>query len=172
MPTRARWVEPARSLPLHWGRYEDRYLWGLILIVGGGLHLQASNTYTVPFLLSGTVATVVGWSILPGGGGRRIAAALLGTAMIWLLLTGPQAMWTFLGLFLAWLIVRHRPARSYVTLLFPLANAFAAPRLFEEYRWMPVALGISLAVVVGSAWLARVIAVGGARSRTSDSSDQ
>ncbi|HWR86428.1 MAG TPA: hypothetical protein VN200_10575 [Rhodoglobus sp.] len=152
------WAEPARALPLNWGSYPDRYGWGLALIVGGGIHLQGSNTYTLPFLLVGTTALTVGWGIMPASGGRRIAAALLGLLAQWLLLTGPQSMWVLVSLVLAWLIVRHRPWSSYAVLALPLAYGFVAPRLFEEYRWMPVALALGIVIVIGSAWIARAIA--------------
>jgi hypothetical protein len=152
------WVEPARALPLNWGTYSDRYGWGLTLIVGGGIHLQGSTTYTLTFLLVGTSALALGWGIMPAGGGRRIAATLLGLLTQWLLLTGPQSMWVLVALLLAWLIVRHRPWPSYAALAMPLAYGFIAPRLFEEYRWMPVALGLGLAIVIAAAWIARAIA--------------
>lgn len=159
-------VEPARALPLRWGRYEDRYAWGLILIIGGALHLQGSNTTIVNYLLTGTIAFVVGWSILPARGWRRLVVILPATAQLWILLTGPQSMWTFAILFLCWLVVRHRPPISYLTALLPLGYAFIAPQLFEEYRWMPLALGLGMAVAVASAWLARLIAVSARRRST------
>ena len=59
---------------------------------------------------------------------------------------------------LLWLCVRHRPLRSYITVLFPIANGFIVPQFFEEYDGMPLALAISMAVFVASAWLARLIA--------------
>lgn len=169
---RVSWSEPARALPLRWGHYADRYGWGLVLIVSGGIHLQGSNTYTLEFLLAGTTVMVVGWSILPGVGWRRITATLPALVAQWLLLTGPQAMWTLIGVVLAWLIVRSRPWRSYVVLLLPLAYAFVAPRLFEEYRWMPLSLGLGIAVAVAACWAARAIAVSAFRSLRDDTSDQ
>lgn len=162
-----RWREPTRSLPLRWGNYTDRYLAGLLLVVGGAIQLQGSNTWTLPLLLIGTAAHAAGWSIMPASGWRRIVAVLIGTTQIWLLLTGPLSMWTLTAPYLCWLLVRHRPARSYVTALFPVANGFLLPQFFTEYSGMPRALAISMAVLVASAWLARVIA---ASARTSSQS--
>ena len=58
--------------------------------------------------------------------------------------------------------MRHRPLRSYITVLFPIANGFIVPQFFEEYDGMPLALAISMVVFVASAWLARLIARQGA----------
>lgn len=163
MPGGERWLEPTRSLQLTWGAYADRYLAGLWLAITGALHVQGSSVYVLHPMLVGTVGGIVGWSILPASGWRRIVAALLGTGTTAALLAGPIAMWTFILALLAWLIVRHRPLRSYIVLLLPLASGLILPRLFEDYRWMPLCLAISLTVVVASAWLARMIAVGANR---------
>jgi hypothetical protein len=152
------WREPSRSLRLHWGTYTGRYLAGLLLIIAGGIQLQGSNTYTLPLLLIGTTAHVVGWSILPARGWRRLIVVLPATTQIWLLLTGPDSAWTFCVPFLAWLIVRHRPLICYVTVLLPLASGFIVARLFREYSGMPATLAISLAIVVLAAWIARLFA--------------
>jgi hypothetical protein len=152
------WTEPTRRLPLRWGAYVDRYVLGLALILGGGLGLQGANPRILPLLLAGTVMHAAGWIILPAGGGRRVLGAIVGTAQIWLLLIGPPAVWTLVLPYLAWLAVRHRPWRSYVTVLFPLATGILMPQLVIEYQFQPVALPIALAVVVASAWIARAIA--------------
>lgn len=155
---RPRWVEPTRALPLRWGHYSDRYAFGLILIVAGGIQLQGSNTWTLPFLLIGTIAHATGWAIMPASGWRRLVAVVPASAQLWILLTGPLSVWTFTVPYLCWLLVRHRPPRSYVTVLFPLAAGFVLPQFFTEYSGMAPALGIALAVVVASAWLARMLA--------------
>lgn len=159
------WTEPTRALPLRWGRYSDRYAAGLLLIVGGGIQLQGSNTWTLPLLLIGTVAHATGWSIMPALGWRRLVAVVPATGQLWLMLTGPLSMWTLVVPYLCWLLVRHRPARSYVTVLFPLANGVILPRFFTEYTGMPAALAISAAVLVASAWMARLIASSPQRTR-------
>jgi hypothetical protein len=150
--------ESTRLLPLRWGAYLDRYVLGLALILGGGLGLQGGNPRVLPLLLAGTVLHATGWAILPAAGWRRVLGAIVGTAQLWLLLIGPPAAWTFVLPFLAWLVVRHRPGRSYVTVLFPLATGILLPQLGTEYTFMPVALPVALAVVIGSAWLGSFIA--------------
>lgn len=152
------WQEPTRSLPLTWGRYEDRYAWGLILIVAGAMGLQASNTWANLFLLQGATAYAIGWSIMPSRGWRRILIVAPATGQLWLLLTGPLSVWTLVVPYLGWLLVRHRPARSYITVIFPIASSVILPNFFVEYTGMLPALVISFAVLVASAWLARVLA--------------
>jgi hypothetical protein len=152
------WREPSRSLPLHWGTYTGRYLAGLMLIIAGGIQLQGSNTYTLPLLLIGTTAHVVGWSILPARGWRRLIVVVPATAQIWILLTGPDSAWTFVVPYLCWMLVRHRPLICYLTVLLPLASGFIVARLFREYSGMLVTLAVSLLVFVIAAWIARLFA--------------
>ncbi|CAN5200039.1 hypothetical protein BH11ACT4_BH11ACT4_00860 [soil metagenome] len=135
-----------------------------MLIVGGAIQLQGSNTYTLPLLLIGTAAHITGWSIMPSRGWRRLAVVVPATGQIWLLLTGPQSMWTLSIPYICWLLVRHRPPAAYLTVLFPIANGMIIPQFFGEYSGMPLALAISMAVFVGSAWLARLIASSPART--------
>ncbi len=160
-PTRPRFVEPSRALTLKWGRYEDRYLAGLVLIVSGTLALQAGNIYAVSFIAQGIVALTIGWAILPARGWRRVLAASLAGGQAIVLLVGPQSVWTLVIPYLLWLCVRHRPLRSYVTVLFPLINGVFIAQFFEEYDGMPLALAISMTVFVASAWIARLIAAQG-----------
>lgn len=152
------WREPTRSLPLVWGTYGERYVAGLALIIAGGVGLQGSNTYTNFLLLHGALVYAVGWSILPSRGWRRILVVAPATGQLWLLLTGPFSVWTLTVPYLAWLLVRHRPLRSYVTVILPIASSIVLPNFFSEYSSMLPALLISLAVLVGSAWLARLLA--------------
>jgi hypothetical protein len=77
---------------------------------------------------------------------------------VWLLLTGPQSMWTLVIPYCAWLLVRHRPGISYLTVLAVAANGVLAIVLFREYAQMPLALFLSAGVLSGSAWMARFLA--------------
>lgn len=151
-------VEPAARLPLRWGRYRDRRLAGLVLIVGGLLHLQAADTGDLLPLVTGSAAHVAGWLVMPASGWRRLVPIAPSTLVVWLLLTGPASMWTLTVPFLGWLLVRHRPWRSALALGPVLLNGVLCATLFSEYRWMPVALTLSAAVLVGSAWWARALA--------------
>ena len=152
------WREPTSLLPLHWGTYRDRYLAGLTLIVGGGIHVLGSNVWTLHFLLVGTLAHATGWAILPARGWRRIVAVGPSIATIVILLAGPQALWAIAISFACWLLVRHRPLRSYLTVLFPLATGIALAQYRRDLSGMPLALATAMAVAVGSAWAARLIA--------------
>jgi hypothetical protein len=120
--------------------------------------VQGSNTYALGFLLAGTIATAVGWSILPARGWRRALVVLPATAQTWVFVAGPQSVFTLLIPYLAWLLVRHRPASSYITVVFPLATSFIIPPLISEYSGMPLAIIIAMSVIVASAWLARLLA--------------
>ena len=168
---RPRFVEPARALPLRWGYYEDRYVAGLLLIVAGTLAMQAGNIYAVGFIGQGFVALTIGWAILPARGWRRVLAASLAGAQAIALLVGPQSVWTLAIPFLLWLCVRHRPLRSYITVLFPVVAGVSIAQFFEEYDGMPLALVISMTVFVASAWLARFIAAQGVPKRVSSQPD-
>jgi hypothetical protein len=156
--SKGQWREPTLRLRLRWGRYADRYVAGIVLIVGGAIQLQGANNWTLPLLLIGAVTHAIGWGIMPARGWRRIIALMPSSAILWLLLTGPFSMWMLSITLACWLLVRHRPLRSYVTVLIPLANGVIVAQFVHEYSWMPVVLVISMAVLVASAWLARLIA--------------
>jgi len=157
---------PSSALPtpaLRWGTAGARAAWGAILIVSGAVAIAGSNTYVLLLLLGGVLAHLAGWAIMPADGWRRVTAAVISTPAALLLLTGPQ----FLGILvlpsLGWLLVRHRPARSYPTLVFVLAGAVIVARLFPDYSGMLPALGIEFLVIIASAWVARVLAAHVAR---------
>jgi hypothetical protein len=156
--TATRWREPASALPLRWGTYEGRYLAGLLYIMAGLVILVGSNTYTVPFLLVGTVAHVAGWFILPAAGARRLWVAWPSLICVWLMLTGPQILFAMALPLLGWLVVRQRPARSYVVLVLPAVTGVLLANTFHSNHDEPLAFAIETVVVVGSAWLARALA--------------
>jgi hypothetical protein len=161
-------VIAAHDLPLRWGSRRTRAAWGGILIISGAVAVAGSNSVSVPWLLvPGVLAHIAGWCIMPAAGSRRILAAVLSTPAAVLLITGPQFIAVMVLPYLAWLIVRHRPARSYPTILFVLAGGVILPRLFPDYSGMLPALGIEIAIMVGSALAARAVAVAGPDSRTS-----
>lgn len=154
-PTRR--SEPTGRIGLRWGTYESRYLGGLLYIVAGTVVLLSTNTYTIGFLLLGTVAHCFGWAILPAGGARRLWAFGPSLLAIWLMLTGPQILFVMAAPLLGWLIVRERPLRSYVVLLFPIASGVIMAYSFHSNHAEPLAFGIESAVVVASAWIARLL---------------
>ena len=152
------WVEPAAALPLRWGGWSERRWAGLVLIAGGLVHLQAASTTNLLPLVVGTAAHTLGWLIMPAHGWRRLVPLLPSGLVVWIVLTGPQSMWTLAIPFLCWLLVRHRPWRSLLALGPVLLNGVAATTFFREYDAMPLALGISAIVLVGSSWWAWALA--------------
>ena len=156
--TEAAWVEHAARLPLRWGDYRDRIAAGLVLIVGGLVHLQAASTENLIPLIVGSSAHIIGWLIMPATAWRRLVPLLPSTLVVWLLLTGPQSVWTLTVPFICWLIVRHRPARSYLALGPVLLNGVVAVSVFGEYDGMLFSLALSTVVLVGSAWWAAALA--------------
>ena len=149
--------EPTRRIPLRWGTYESRYLGGLLYLAAGTVILISTNTYTIGFLLLGTLAHCFGWAILPATGARRLWAFWPSLLAIWLMLTGPQILFVMTATLLGWLLVRERPLRTYVVLLFPIASGVIMAYSFHSNHYEPLAFGIESAVVVGSAWLARAV---------------
>ncbi len=154
---RVRRSEPTRRIPLRWGTYESRYLGGLLYLAAGTVILISTNTYTIGFLLLGTLAHCFGWAILPATGARRLWAFWPSLLAIWLMLTGPQILFVMTATLLGWLLVRERPLRTYVVLLFPIASGVIMAYSFHSNHYEPLAFGIESAVVVGSAWLARAV---------------
>lgn len=153
-----RFSEPTRRLDLRWGTYTGRYLAGLAYIAGGMVVLLSSNIYSIGFLLLGTVAHTAGWFILPATGARRLWAFWPSLIASFMLLTGPQILFVMAATLLGWLLVRERPLRCYVVLLFPIASGVIMAYSFHANTYEPLAFGIEVVVVVGSAWLARYLA--------------
>jgi hypothetical protein len=146
------------GLSLRWGTLPARTVGGGILIVAGAVAIAGSNTYVLLLLLAGLLAHVAGWAVMPADGWRRVVAAVISTPAALLLLTGPRFMGVLVLPYLGWLLVRHRPLRSYPTLTFVLAGAVIVARLFPDYSGMLPALAIEFAVIVASAWAARAVA--------------
>jgi hypothetical protein len=157
---RRRWHEPTRSIRLRWGFYEERTIAGLLLIVAGGTAMAGASgvtAFSLSLLPAGAVAHLAGWCVMPSAGWRRVVVlAPSGLAMI-ALLGGPEFLGALVIPFIGWLLVRQRPARSYPTISFVLAGAIVLARVFDTYAEMLTALGIALAVVVASAWAARLL---------------
>ncbi|MET1042723.1 MAG: hypothetical protein ABWX59_01225 [Microbacteriaceae bacterium] len=150
--------EPTALLPLRWGSYQERFLAGALFILGGMVGLQAASTQFLIPLITGTALHTIGWWIMPAAGWRRHLVVFPCGVQIWLLLTGPQSLWTLAIPYLAWLLIRHRPLKSYVTVLFVIASGVAVATVTSEYSGMLPALAFSLAICVVSAWIARLIA--------------
>jgi hypothetical protein len=87
-----------------------------------------------------------------------VVAVLISTPAVFLLLTGPRFIGVLVLPYIGWMLVRHRPARSYPTVIFVLAGAVIVARVFPDYDGMLPALAIEFLVIVGSAWAARAVA--------------
>ena len=153
---------PAQSphLPLRWGTARIRTVWGSILIVSGAVGIAGATTTVLwQLFLPGAIAHVAGWCLMPAAGWRRAVAIALSTPAALLLLTGPRFIGVLVLPYIAWLLVRNRPPRSYPTVAFVLAGAVILPRIYADYAGMLPALGIELAIVAASAWVAAAVAV-------------
>ena len=157
--------EPTRRLALRWGTYDSRYLGGILYLVAGLSILLSTNTYTIGFLLVGTIAHCFGWAILPATGSRRLWAFWPSLLAGFLMLTGPQILFVMAAPLLGWLLVRERPLRSFIVLVFPVASGVIMAYSFHSNHDMPVGLAIESTVTVASAWLARVLAASGRNRR-------
>jgi hypothetical protein len=153
----SRGSERTKRIPLRFGTYESRYIGGLLYIIAGTVVVLSTNTYTIGFLLLGTIAHCFGWAIMPARGGRRLWAFGPSLLAVWLMLTGPQILFVMALVLLGWLLVRERPLRSYLVLLFPVASGVIMAYTFHSNHDEPLAFGIESAVVVGSAWLASLL---------------
>jgi hypothetical protein len=159
-PKAVGWREPAAQIPLRWGGYRARYLAAVALILAGGLLIQASSFYSQQFLVLGAVAHLTGWWILPGRGWRRLWASIPSVFVMILLLTSGPAFAALLIPLAGWLWLRQRPARSYLALMAPLANGILLGQAFPQYGSGAIVVTVSALVLVGSAWLARLLANG------------
>jgi hypothetical protein len=164
--------EPTRRLPLRFGTYAGRYLAGLLYLPAGLLIVLSTNTYTIGFLLLGTIAHCFGWAIMPATGARRLWAFWPSLLAVFLMLTGPQILFVMAAVLLGWLLVRERPLRSYIVLLFPIASGVIMAYSFHTNHDEPLALAIESVVVVASAWLARFLATTRRATRSSSLSLQ
>jgi hypothetical protein len=162
---RLRFVEPTRSLPLRWGSYETRLIGGLALIVAGGVAIAGANTFQLLLLPVASAAHIIGWGVIPSEGWRRVTAALPSTLGCWMALPGPKYLVVLVLPFVAWLLVRHRPARAWLTVPLVIAAAIGVALVVDHldgespgvYPWMLPASAVMGAVLVGGAYLARAI---------------
>jgi hypothetical protein len=147
--------------PLRWGGASTRAMGGGILIVAGAVAVAGgggTTNYALWSLVMGVLVHVAGWSVMPADGWRRVVAVLVSTPAVFLLLTGPRFIGVLVLPYIGWMLVRHRPARSYPTVIFVLAGAVIVARVFPDYDGMLPALAIEFLVIVGSAWAARAVA--------------
>ena len=165
MGASSRWQEPTARLPLRWGSYRFRYAGAIVLIVAGALVLQAGSVYADYLIVLGAGAHIAGWLILPARGASRAAVAVPSVLFVGVLLLGSVAAVLLIGPLAFWLLLRQRPSASYLATLLPVASGLVLAQLYPQYGDGGIVVGVSLVVIVGSAWIARWIAVRSALRR-------
>lgn len=165
MDTSSRWHEPTAQLPLRWGNYRFRYAGAIALIVGGAVVLQAGSVYADYLIVLGVGAHIAGWLILPARGASRAAVAVPSGLFVGALLLGSVAAVLLVGPLAFWLLLRQRPGASYLATLLPVASGLVLAQLYPQYGDGGIVVSVSLVVIVGSAWIARWIAVRSALRR-------
>ena len=155
--TPARWREPSSRLALRWGSWTGRSWGGLTLIVGGGAAIAGTTASTAWLAAAGIVAHVIGWSVMPASGWRRLVVVAPSTFAMVALLSGPTYLTVLVIPFLAWLLVRHRPLRVWPMAAFVVAAGVVLARVYPDYSGMLPALGVVAGILVGSAWAARAV---------------
>lgn len=158
-PRVPRWREPTSLLPLRWGTYRARVVAGVTLLIVGTACVLLTSAYSLPFLLTGSLMQPAGWAVMPSTIGRRVAVPLPALGFTWLMLGGSGFAWCWAILLTAWLLVRMRPLPSYLALAVPIASSLVLGSVLSTNDTAWITALVSSIVVVGSAWLARWIAV-------------
>ena len=153
------WREPASQLTLHWGAYRPRLAVGLAAIMLGTACIQLTSAYSLVFLLAGSLIQPAGWAILPAPIGRRVAVVLPALGFTWLMLGGASFAWCFVVPLAGWLLVRLRPAISYVVLVLPIVCGIVLSGVIPDYGGAWLSFTVASLVTVAAAWTARWIAV-------------
>ncbi|MFJ3491352.1 hypothetical protein [Leifsonia aquatica] len=158
-PRTARWREPASLLPLRWGAYRQRLVAGLAMLVIGTGCILVTTTYSLPFLLVGSLMQPAAWAVIPSTIGRRVAVAVPVLGFTWLMLGGSGFAWCYAVTLAAWLLVRLRPLIAFTALLLPIASSIVLPTFVTTYEQGWITVLVSTVVVVAGAWTARAIAI-------------
>ncbi len=158
VPKHDHWREPASQLPLHWGSYRPRLLFGLAAVILGTACIQLTSAYSLVFLLVGSLLQPAGWAVLPAPIGRRVAVVLPVLGFTWLMLGGASFAWCFVVPLAAWLLVRLRPAISYVVLVLPIVCGIILSGTIADYSGTWISFTVSSLVTIAAAWAARGIA--------------
>ena len=162
-----RWADPTSGLPLRFGTHAVRLRLSLVLLFGGGVLVQLTSAYTLLIGVTGLVASVAGWCVVPAPGWRRALAvgpAVLGVAgLLGGASTGALVAFTLA----AWLLVRLRPAASYVIIALPVASSIRLAQVFPQYGAGVIVAGSLALVLAVAAWVGWLIAVPIDRRRAS-----
>ena len=150
-------IEPAARLH-RWGGYRARYLVGLAAVVLGVAATNLTSTYSLWFLLIGPAVQLTGWLVLPGALWRRLIVIVPCLIAGLVLIGGPDFAGSWVVLLAGWLLVRHRPALSYLAVLPLVATVFVLKLTLSEYSQNWLGLLIGALVTVGCAWAAAWLA--------------
>ena len=151
--------DPAPLVPLRWGDAATRWWAAGWLVVGGGTVIAGSNDVALWALAMGAAAHAIGWWVAPSAGWRRLVALPLSMLGSFLLLAGPRFVFVLAIPYLCWLLVRHRPAITVITVVPVIAVALVTGGMFEhDYSRMLPAVAAVFATMVLCAWLAGLMA--------------
>lgn len=129
-----------------------RWAVGTVALFTGAVAIQLTSTFSLTFLWVGTALLLFGWLILPGALWRRILVIIPAIAATWLLRGGPDFTVCSTLLVAAWLLVRHRPPLSYLSVVVPLATGLVLAATIGNFSGHAVALTVSGVSVVAAAW--------------------
>jgi hypothetical protein len=135
--------------------------------VAGGTAIAGTTAPLAWLAIAGALAHLLGWSVMPASGWRRIAALLPSTFSMALLLSGPTYLAVLVIPFMCWLLVRHRPLRVWPMAAFVIASGIVLARIFPEYTGMLPALAVQAGILLGAAWAARAVHAASSRSARS-----
>jgi hypothetical protein len=132
---------------------------GLALLVIGTGCILVTTTYSLPFLLVGSLMQPAAWAVIPSTIGRRVAVAVPVLGFTWLMLGGSGFAWCYAVTLAAWLLVRLRPLIAFTALLLPIASSIVLPTFVTTYEQGWITVLVSTLAVVAGAWAARAIAI-------------
>ena len=151
--------EPTARLPLAWGDHQGRLVVGVALLIGGAALVAQTTVYTIGLGLLGSALHLAGWAVQPARGRIRALVAVPSMLACWATISGPKAMWLLALCLVAWLAVRERPVRSYLTVLLPLGVGLALAAAYSHVADKRPAFVLVLVGVAAGAWLARRLAL-------------
>lgn len=151
--------EPTARLPLAWGDYEGRMVVGVALLIVGAALVAQTTVYTISLGLLGSGLHLAGWAVQPARVRTRALVALPSMLACWTTISGPKAMWLLALCLVAWLAVRERPVRSYVTVALPLGIGLILAATYSHVADKRPAFLFVLAGVAAGAWLAKRLAL-------------
>ena len=143
---------PTTSAPTRGRGFAIRYAVGLSLVMLGVALSNLMSTYTLMLLGIGPLVQLIGWLVLPGALWRRLLVLFPCLLAGLVLRAGPDFAGAFVVLLAGWLLVRHRPLRSYLTLALPFLASFAFKATLDSYSTTWVMLVFGTLVTVGGAW--------------------